>query len=778
MSLSDSRIEPPQRTTIHKVTAMKRLLPLTGFLFLAAAGTVAAQTPVTAPDTPAPARAGRGFIDFGARGTTSDGDAARYERYRDMSDGIFLETATFVRDWRTSLFDFRAEHVGRKDQRYTGSFIHPGRVKAWMTWDQIPMNMSTTTKTLFTSQTASFLAIADPLQAQVQTVPASINSVFAANSQIFDLRSRRHIFATGVEYLATPDLAFKGQVRRMMREGAIPYGGSFGHSSLVEMPAPVLHTTNDVEGSAEYTTGPLLLRGGYNGSWFTNEVTQLEFDSPFRLTDIASTPSHGRLSQAPGNSFISANGLASVTFAGRSRATAYFSVGMLKDAGAPIMPQSINTAFVTSPLERTAVEGEARTTSMNLTFVSRPTRMLEFSARYKTYDYDNRTPEFDLTQRVAYDASPAVATMGSLGGTSSSQVNTEPFGVVRHNFDGEAGLNMDHGLRAAIGYIRLEEDRNHRVIEGTTDNILKISFDVVGNTLFSVRSRYEHGQRRGEATEEAERELFRIGEQPGIRHFDVAERNRDRVTVVGGVTPLSTVSFSASLGVGKDDYIDSVFGLRDNTHRVYTIGGDYIPTDRVSFNAGYSFERYQALSRSRQANPPAANAQITFEQYQVLNTQANPGVQVADASRNWASDGLDRAHGVMVGLEIMRIAEKVDFRLNYDYSNAHADYTYIAGAVPDRTLPEEVIVDSTLPPPNQLPPTRSVLHRSTMDLTYSLTSRLGIGFSAWHESYSVSDFTLDEEATPNLARAGIVILGYTYRPYNATTLWGRLFYSW
>jgi MtrB/PioB family decaheme-associated outer membrane protein len=760
---------------------MKQLLSHALFILIAVASVAEAQipaaAPAAAPSSPA-SPPGRGFVDFGARGTSADGDAARYERYRDLSDGMFVETATLFREWNASLFDFRAEHVGRKDQRYTGAFMRPGRVKAWMMWDQIPMLMSGTTKTLFTSASPSFLEIDNVLQAQVQAVPASINNVFAANSQVFELQSSRHIFESGLEYLATESLSFKAQVRRTMRDGAIPYGGSFGHSSLVEMPAPVIHTTNDIEGGAEYTAGRLLLRGGYTGSWFHNDVTQLEFDSPFRLTDIASTPSHGRLSQAPSNSFISANGLASVTFAGRSRATAYVSVGMLKDAGEPLMPQTINTVNVTAPLERTAVEGEARTTAMNLSFVSRPTRLLEFSARYRTYDYDNRTPEFHLTQRVSYDNAPSVATMSSLGGVSTPLVHSEPFGVARHAFDGEAGLNMGGGLRAAIGYTRLDEDRTHRVIEANTDDILRISFDVVGNALFSVRSRYEHSQRRGEATEEAERELFRIGEQPGIRHFDVAERNRDRVTVLGAFTPAATISLNASVGVGKDDYIESLFGLRDNKHNVYTVGGDFIPSDRLSFNAGYSFERYQALSRSRQANPPAANATITYDQYQVLNTQVNPGVQVADASRNWAADGLDRAHGVMVGLEIMRIAGKVDVAMNYDYSNARADYTYIAGAVPDRTLPEEVIVDSTLPPPNQLPPTKSVLRRGTMDVTYALTSRLGIGFSAWHESYSVSDFTLDAEANPNLARGSVVLLGYTYRPYNATTLWGRLIYSW
>ncbi len=75
------------------------------------------------------------------------------------------------------------------------------------------------------------------------------------------------------------------------------------------------------------------------------------------------------------------------------------SIGSLKDAGDPLMAQTINTAntALIAPLERTHVEGEARTSSTNLTVVSRPNRYLDFSMRFRTYDYDNRTPEFALT---------------------------------------------------------------------------------------------------------------------------------------------------------------------------------------------------------------------------------------------------------------------------------------------------------------------------------------------------------------------------------------------
>jgi len=123
---------------------------------------------------------------------------------------------------------------------------------------------------------------------------------------------------------------------------------------------------------------------GVTGSWFHNEHTQVAFDNPFRATDLAGTPSRGQSSLAPSNSFIGVNGLASVKLPGRSRATAYLSMGSLKDAGAALMPQTINAVNLPSlaALPRTTVDGEARTAAMNFTFLTRPSRYVDIDARY------------------------------------------------------------------------------------------------------------------------------------------------------------------------------------------------------------------------------------------------------------------------------------------------------------------------------------------------------------------------------------------------------------
>ena len=113
-----------------------------------------------------------------------------------------------------------------------------------------------------------------------------------------------------------------------------------------------------------------------------------------------------------------------------------------------------------------------------------------------------------------------------------------------------------------------------------------------------------------------------------------------------------------------------------------------------------------------------------------------------------------------------------------DYNRARAVYEYMAGAVPNRTLPEETVITTTLPEPRALPMVKSDLGRGTADVTYALTSRVGVGVSYWYEQYRVTDFTLDAEANQELVRGQALLLGYLYRPYTANTIWGRLIYRW
>ena len=65
----------------------------------------------------------------------------------------------------------------------------------------------------------------------------------------------------------------------------------------------------------------------------------------------------------------------------------------------------------------------------------------------------------------------------------------------------------------------------------------------------SFRAQYEHASRSGSGLNEDL--LVEIGEQPAMRHYDVANRNRDKFTGQMDVSPNEMWTLSASAGVGK-----------------------------------------------------------------------------------------------------------------------------------------------------------------------------------------------------------------------------------
>ena len=63
------------------------------------------------------------------------------------------------------------------------------------------------------------------------------------------------------------------------------------------------------------------------------------------------------------------------------------------------------------------------------------------------------------------------------------------------------------------------------------------------------------------------------------------------------VTPVSQFSVNASAGIGKQDYPGTNFGLRNNDNHVYSVGFDFVPSDKVSLGASYGYEKYTRCRR-------------------------------------------------------------------------------------------------------------------------------------------------------------------------------------
>ena len=164
-------------------------------------------------------------------------------------------------------------------------------------------------------------------------------------------------------------LTVTAKVRRTDREGTIPFGGSFGHSSLVEMPAPTEHTLTEVDAGAEFVRDPLLLRAGYTGSLFHNDVTSVDLRQSVprdrQRVGVVAGPPDARAEQLVHRRQRPRVGEAAAPLA-RERVTCR-SAGSPTPAIRSCRRRSIPRCTTGAARRAPTVDGEARTTAVNLT---------------------------------------------------------------------------------------------------------------------------------------------------------------------------------------------------------------------------------------------------------------------------------------------------------------------------------------------------------------------------------------------------------------------------
>jgi MtrB/PioB family decaheme-associated outer membrane protein len=699
-----------------------------------------AQPPGQTPPASAPAPdvtasgAFTGHIDFGFRGTiyTADSDRARYQRYRDLPNGVIADALRAGKEADGWTFTATADHIGYRDQRYIANYDRHGKLKVAFAFDQIPLFFSTDTATAYTSQTKGTLLLPDDTQRAIQNQTATL-SAYTTISPPFDLRLKRSIVNATVTYSATPQIDLNLSFRNTAKNGEQEWAGTFGFSDAVEYPVPIDTNTAELGAAAEWTNDRAEVRVGYDGSFFRNSVQTLVWDNPLRIDDHASSgPGTGRMSIWP-NSDQNAGTLSGLLkLPARSQATAYVSLGDWTQNQA-LIPFTINSALAAPPLDRATTDATAHITATAFTFNTRAFEHLGLNARFRSYDFNNETPVFHVTNTVSYDTK--VATFAP-GGTS-------PYSFNRKTLDLDASWTPLAHAAFRAAYTRDDLSQTFRTFDKQRENILRLSADAAGLAWVTLRGVYEHGSRTGHGLDE--QSLDDLGEQTSLRQFDISNRDTDRFSGIAILQPKGSVSFNATAFVGRDHRPDSTFGLQQNDGDGVGFGFDYVPDARVSAGASYQYERYYTLQRSR---------------------QAGSGTEFEDPTRDWQTDAKDRAHTIQASVDLLKFWPKTDVRLGYDFSYATSNYLYI------------LTPNTTLPPVSQLPQVLNRRHRITGDARYAFNRHLGADLIVWYETYHVDDFAFSPATITTIAQPSFLTLGYLYRPYTASTIQARMTYFW
>jgi hypothetical protein len=345
-------------------------------------------------------------------------------------------------------------------------------------------------------------------------------------------------------------------------------------------------------------------------------------------------------------------------------------------------------------------------------------------------------PVTPIPQFVSYDTSVSTSLTGG----------PEHYAHDRTTFDADATWTGLLPLALTAGYTRNSNGYDFRIFENTGENVLRLTADAVGSQWVTFRAQYELADRTGSGLNEAL--LVEIGEQPDMRHYDLANRSRNRFTGQVDVVPDDLWTFSATAGFGEDDYDDSYFGLQESTFRVFSLSADFRQPNGFGGGATYTYERYEGLQRSRSASPGQQPPQET------------------DPRRDWTADSAERVNYFSIYAMPPRIGANTEARLSYDYSYAEGAYLYA------------VVPGGPLPAPNQLPNVYNKLQQLRIDVRHRLTNRLAAAVSYLYEPFRVYDFAFDQTVVDSIVQPSSLVLGYVYRPYTAHSAMFGLRYYW
>ena len=795
-----------------------------------------AQAPQAATQAPT------GQVDVGGMFTTTDGDEARYERYRDLRDGAYT-SFKLGQETGSYLFGATASHIGYRDQRYNVEYLRP-RLSFGFNWTSLPLNYSYLTRTPYLTN-GTTLTLPDSAQAAVQgptnaaadgtavgvpcapgappatcgtvaqAAQAKLNrSIYDSLANPFDLRHTRHTAAFAAKYAVSDAVDLDAKFISSMRDGQQPWNASFAFNNAVELPQPIDQRTNDVSVGASWSRPNGMFRVGWDGSWFTNHNPVLVWDNPIRSTDFTNGstvfncpatgggpwdcsgysngngPAQGREALAPSNMMNVISAVAMYKLAPRTTLNGTLQLTNQRQ-DEELIPWTINSVIAQpatytnfanlSALPRPTAEAEAQGVNALINFSTRPTRRTTIAVRYRYNKRDVKTPRFNATEWVRFDAVPEefehVSPLNFV--PTEKECENEPelcagfspqFDNSRHLFDANISYSLGVWGTARVGYGREDIERHGRGFADVGENIFRLSYDVYSNQYFSVRGSFDAGRRRGSGFVETGVD-YEVGPgetQPTLRYYDEADRDRLRGSVILTVMPADTFDVFFQFAGGRDKYLadDSVpvsrsgelFGLHRQTVTSYNVGANFHPTEIVSLGVNYGRDAFGSFQRSRNAAPL-------------------PSSEWTDPNRDWTLDNDDKVNNLGLYLDLTRAVRNTDIRFAYDYSDSDNSFVHGGPRIAALTTLNQFI---------PLPAVENSWHRLTADVNYFLNARVGIGAGYYFERLHVTDFnTIDTDGPVGFATAtgdpridwlGGLTLGYGSRPYTGHTVFLRALY--
>jgi len=494
-----------------------------------------------------------GYLELGIRGVDEDGNSAKFEEYRDLTDGVF---GNALLDYFKGSYYFGVEgkNIGQDDQFYMLKGGDYGKFKYSFFYDEIPHNLSFDDKTFFSGIGTSNLTI------------LGIDPFNEAAWRTFDYTVDRKNYGGDVGIsLKSPFFVDLG-VNRQEKDGLKPLG-SGGFSGQVEMPEPVDYTTDNFTIAGGYHSSDLLFKVSGLLSSFDNDKEYLQWMNPFTgVNEVNTLP--------PDNDYgkIAAN----MTWRKLPMMSSLLVNGSYSNLSNDIAISDLHVS-VPEGLNQMTFDGDVSYTTISASLVSRPFQGLDTRLFYDYLDKDN---DSSIIQYI---------------GDGNA---TDLFGYTKNN----AGLDVNYDLAAqtklgaGYGYQNIDR-RNRPDVESNTDNLLYVKLKNTSLEYLAARVEYSYLDRDADQEYETGISIYDPEYiERFVQRFDYTTKKQNLLKVALEIYPVDAVDFGLEYRYANNDYDDTTLGRTEDKGHEFYVDFMWRAAQMLNLSGFAGYEKYEADS--------------------------------------------------------------------------------------------------------------------------------------------------------------------------------------
>lgn len=668
-------------------------------------------------------------ITVGAALVQIDNPSAQFGKLTGVTDDQFyLIGAANVQSRDGARFwNFKANDISLDNQSLSLTGGSSGAYKFHLGYSELNNLISNNSQTPFDGAGGPTLTLptgfdTDPATTGMATLAASMQSV--------ELGTKRKVGDASFAYELDKNFGLTFSFRRHLKNGVKSVGTLFRDDyidpQIMVLPEPVNYHTDEFRTGFDWHGERGQANLEYYFSRFSNNDASLTWDNPFDSGPTPNPdpyPTHGRNSLPPDNQHQRFSLSGSFKLASTARISALFERGAMTQNEA-FLPYTINPNSVISvPMPSSSANARIDTTLYKLDVFTQPLSALSLHAGYRHYATDNQTPR-NLYLMVMND------------GGNQEMMNTpgvrynQPFDSSQNQLSLDSSYYLGYGSTLKLGYELDQKDYLYRAVLSTKENTYsaKLSKRWEATTAFVSLT---YGRKRPDSydhiralehdhTSEYLDYLATLPPEaysdnlPGLRQFDVAERNRQRQGL--GVTWVARqdLNFGFHANLSRDEYNASQFGLQEQKSDNYTLDATLIPDEFQSWSIYYT--RQNMLWRQ------ASRAYYWF----------NKVLQSVNLANDWSAQNKDVID--TIGINVMQtfFDDQLPVQLSYAYSDIKTDISFTAN--PTSTINA---------PPSDMPTLKGKRHTIDLSGTYGVREDLSLRVGTMMEIYQASDWATD-----------------------------------